>query len=57
MFGLPIQNKNSEIIMKVFSFIFLNHDLNRDCLVYMFSMHFSGSKFFDATYHSFPQIS
>ena len=34
-----------------------NRDLNQGCLVYMFPLSFSGSKFFEATCYSFPQIS
>ena len=34
-----------------------NRDLNRGCLVYMFSLRFSGSKFFEVTCHTFPRIS
>ena len=34
---------------------FFNRALNRGCLVDMFSLRFSGSKFFEATGHSFPK--
>ena len=38
-------------IIAIFAYLF-NHDLNRVCLVYMFPLRFSGSKFFEATCHS-----
>ena len=35
----------NEVIRPVFHFLFFNRDLNRGCLVYMFSLRFSGSKY------------
>ena len=32
-----------------------NCDLKRSCLVYMFTLYFSESKLFEATFHSFPR--
>ena len=32
-----------------------NRDLNRGCFVCMFSLRFSGNKFFEASCHAFPE--
>ena len=34
-----------KIILTILFFRYFDHDLNRGCLVYMFSLRFSGSKF------------
>ena len=45
------------ITSTIFIKTLFNRDLNRGRLVYMFSLRFSKSKFFEATCQSFPRIS
>ena len=37
--------ESSKILFHEYKNIYFNHDLNRGCLVYMFSLRFSGRKF------------
>ena len=49
------QQTNSLLINQILVFSLTNRVLNHGCLVYMFLLRFSGSKFFEATCCSFPE--